>query len=117
MAFNVSALIDGAKAVAGHPITKGGALASLISGGLYAATIAGVAIPAWALTAGPLAGYVVYRLLPKKTEDQIDAVAAEVVAVATEIPTTYADPDKDFPTGKNGDESKPQASLSNIDKG
>lgn len=89
MALNVTALLAGAKVVAQHPLTKGGLVMSLVSGGLYAASLAGVAIPGWAVTVGPILGYVAYRLAPKAVEDDIDAVATRITDIANDIPQVY----------------------------
>lgn len=103
--MNWAAILDGAKTVAAHPVTKGGSLAVLISGGLYAAQFAGIAVPSIAFSAGPIAGYILYKLLPKKIEDDIDNVAKEVTDVVTEIPQTYAAP-TDFPNACPQDTGK-----------
>lgn len=94
--MNISAILSGVKAVAGHPIAKGGGLASLISGGLYAAILAGVAIPEWSLFVGPAIGYVVYKFSPPKVQQAIDDATNKVIELATEIPQTYYAPG-DFP--------------------
>ena len=112
--MNVAALLNGARAVASHPITKGGSLAALISGGLYAAQFAGVAIPSIAFSAGPLAGYILYKLLPKKIEDEIDATAEKFVDIATTIPQTYSQP-SDFPNPPPADHAQGQPN-SNINQ-
>lgn len=91
MAFNASALMSGAASVAGHPITKGGALAALITGGLYAAAAAGVIIPGWAFVAGPIFGTLLYKLLPPKDQAVIDDTAQKVVDTFNTIPSTYAE--------------------------
>jgi hypothetical protein len=91
MAFNVSALMSGAGAVASHPITKGGALSALITGGLYAASAAGLAIPPLAFTLGPIAGLLLYKFLPPKVQQDIDDTATKVVDTFNEVPTTYAE--------------------------
>ena len=90
MPFNISALLTGAGAVAkstaAHPITKGGSLAALITGGLYAASAAGIVIPEIAFTFGPLAGYLLYKFLPPVAQAEIDGTAAKVVEVFNDIP-------------------------------
>lgn len=91
MVLNVTALLAGAKVVAQHPLTKGGLVMSLVSGGLYAASLAGVAIPGWAVTVGPILGYIAYRLAPKGVEDDIDAVAIKITDIANDVPQTYAE--------------------------
>ena|ERR1700760_3906473 len=100
--MNISALLAGAQQIAGHPVAKGGALASLITAGLYAAMAAGVSIPPVAIALGPIAGYVLYKVLPVKQQNELDTAVDDITSVVTAIPTTYSDPDKDFPTGKNG---------------
>lgn len=100
MAINVATILTAVKAVGSHPITQGGSLATLITGGLYAASIAGVVIPTWAFTVGPLAGYALYRFLPKRIEDEIDNTANEIVDIAKEVPQTYSAP-SDFPNAPN----------------
>lgn len=95
--MNISTLFTGLKSVAGHPITKGGSVATIITVGLYTASAFGILIPMWAFTAGPALGYVAYRLLPKSVEDQIDQAAAKITEIATELPTidpTYPGDDK-----------------------
>jgi hypothetical protein len=112
MAINWSSALSAAKSIAGHPITKGGALASLISGGLYIAATVGVPIPGVALLLGPAAGYVLYYLLPKKAQTEIDAVAQEVTDAVSKIPSTYPE----YP-GKDGQPSTSQgAPNTNIDQ-
>lgn len=87
--MNISALLAGARSIASHPASKGGALASLITGGLCAATVAGIVIPPVAMTLGPIAGYILYFLLPKKIEDQIDETLKNITDAVTVIPQTY----------------------------
>lgn len=87
MPFSVTAVLGGLKSFAAHPITQGGALGALVSGGLEVALLAGVAIPGWAFTAGPLAGYLLYKALPKPWEQKIDDTATYLVNVAGEVPS------------------------------
>lgn len=91
MAFNLSALMSGAGAVANHPMTKGGALAALVTGGLYAAAAAGVVVPGWAFVAGPLFGTLLYKFLPAKDQAEIDDVTQKVKDTFNEIPTVTPD--------------------------
>lgn len=90
MALNIGNLLVAAKtvsaSVAAHPITKGGALAALIVGGIQIAILAGIAIPSWAVAAGPVAGYILYKLLPPKVEAEIDDTATKVVDIANTVP-------------------------------
>jgi hypothetical protein len=102
---NIAALITGAsavsKSVVSHPLSKGGGLAALITGGLYVAAAAGVVIPEIAYTVGPVAGFILYKLLPKSIEDQIDQTAQKVVDLDNLIPEvkTYDDYPADKETG------------------
>ena len=89
MAFNISALLTGAGQVAAHPITQGGALASLITGALYVASAAGVVVPPVAFALGPIAGLLLYKFLPPKAKAVVDETAAKVVETFNEIPKTY----------------------------
>lgn len=88
--MNIAALLSGAgavtKSVAAHPITKGGALAALITGGLTIASVAGIAIPPVAFTIGPMAGYLLYRVLPKQYETDIDDLAQKIIDIDSDIP-------------------------------
>lgn len=86
MAFNLSVLLKGAQTVASHPATKGGALAALITGGLYVASAAGVLVPGWAFVAGPVLGTLLYKLLPAADEQIIDGVVQKVTDTISEIP-------------------------------
>ena len=103
MGLNLAVLMNGAGAVAKattqHPITKGGSLAALITGCLYAAAAAGVAIPEIAFTAGPIAGYLLYKMLPVKTQQVLDDTAQEVVDTITTIPNVYAEYPNHMPIG------------------
>ena len=99
--MNWGALIQGASFVAKSPVAKGGSLATLIGSGLYLATFAGVAIPTWAFSAAPIAGYLLYRVLPKSIDDKIDGAAEQVAEVVNEVPNTY----QEYPTGKNNQSS------------
>lgn len=92
--MNISALLTGLKATAGsvasHPITKGGSLAALITGGLAVASVAGVAVPELAFTLGPIAGVVLYKFLPPKVQQELDETTEKVVDLATTIPDVEA---------------------------
>ena len=94
--LNWFALLQGAKTVAAHPITKGGSLAALVTGGLYAASFAGIAIPELAFTVGPLAGYVLYRFLPVNTQKEIDDATQAVIDGLGKLPEI----DPTYPTAK-----------------
>lgn len=100
--------MTGAGAVASHPITKGSALSVLITGGLYAASAAGIAIPGLAFTLGPLAGLLLYKFLPPKVQQEIDDTATKVIDTFQEIPKTYDEYPNEY---KN-----PDATQLNIDK-
>ena len=96
MAFNLTALISGANAVANHNVTKGSALAALITGGLYAAGAAGLVVPPLAFAVAPVAGLLLYKFLPVKAQQEVDAIAQQITDVANEVPNTYSAP-TDFP--------------------
>lgn len=89
MSLNLTALVSGAGAVASHPITKGSALAALVTGGLYAAVAAGVVVPGWAFIAGPVFGTILYKFLPTKDQAEIDSIADDVTKTFDTIPTIY----------------------------
>lgn len=97
MGVNLSVILKGttavSKSVAQHPITKGGALAALVTGGLYIAAAAGIAVPEIAFTIGPVAGAILYKFLPKSVQDEIDAAAQKVADIDQMIPEikTYAE--------------------------
>jgi hypothetical protein len=97
MGLNLSALMTGAGAVAKQPVTKGGALAALVTGGLYMASAAGVVVPGWAFVAGPIFGTMLYKFLPAKDQAEIDDVAAKVTDTFETIPTTYPEYPGDKP--------------------
>lgn len=106
--MNWSALLSIARTVTAHPAAKGSALGTVVLTGLYAATLAGIAIPAWAFTAGPIAGYIVYKFLPTKAEQAIDDAEGKLADIVTTIPSTY----QEFP----GDDKKLPPAVTNINK-
>lgn len=108
MAINFSAIAEGAKSIAAHRGGKGTALATLVTGGLIVATAAGVTVPAFWFTLGPIAGLILYKVLPKNIADRIDGVEDGIIDAVSKVPSL----EDTFP-GKDG---APPTNVSNINK-
>lgn len=115
MGLNVSTIIAGAGAVAKstakHPITKGGSLAALLTGGLYIAAAAGVAIPEIAYTLGPIAGVLLYKFLPKEYQEALDSTTEKIVDTFDTLPSTYAE----YPANPNSPSGTSKTNLKTKD--
>ena len=87
----LSQILTSVRGIDKQRVAKSGGVAVAISAGLTAASLAGVAIPVWGQTVGLVAGVIIYKLLPKKAEAEVDSIVDKVIDVTTEIPQTYAD--------------------------
>ena len=106
----IGELLQGIRNVDKARVAKSGGIAVAVTAGLTAASLAGVAIPTWAVWVGPAVGTVVYKLLPPKDQQLVDKVVDEVIDVATTIPQTYSAP-TDFPN------PPPTPTPNNLNKG
>lgn len=77
-------------------IAKSGGVAVIISLGIQAAILAGVAIPVWGQFAGIVAGVLAHAILPAKVQEVVDEDLGKVIDIATTIPQTYSEAE-DFP--------------------
>lgn len=92
----LGAILQGIRSVDKARVAKSGGLAVAISAGLTAATLAGAPIPGWIALVGPIAGTIIYKMLPAKQQAQVDTIVDEVIDAATVVPQVYSSP-SDYP--------------------
>ena len=87
----LSTLLQSVRSLDKTRVAKSGGVSAIITVVLTMATIAGAPIPGWAPFVGSLVGIAVYKMLPKKEEQEVDSIVDETIDVVTSIPQTYAD--------------------------
>jgi hypothetical protein len=87
----LSALLQSVRSLDKARVAKSGGVSAIITVGLTMATVAGAPIPGWAPFVGSLVGIAVYKMLPKKEEQEVDDIVDKAIDIATTIPQTYAD--------------------------
>ena len=110
----ISQLLQNIGSVDKAKVAKVGGVAIVISLGLQAAVLAGVAIPVWGQFAGLAVGLVLHAILPVKVQSEVDGVVDQVIDVATEIPTLSSAP-TDFPNAPPQEHAQGQTN-SNINQ-